>query len=255
LSVAAVEVYRAAFLARCEAMQSPGRPAIDELGLCGLLAGEKDPRIRLLVTSDRAYEGLAALLPDARAGMIRIFGRAGRCAELVERCLRWSSETVTAMVCRDLRTVPALSLPSELSLRPVQRDAGDSPHGVALESAVAAVISAAPGIEHPPEALAAFLRSLPSGFRLFAAVDGDGTVRATSGCGVFGQHATIVFVNTDVHWRRRGVGQAMTAQALRAARGLGARQACLDASAAGRSIYSRLGFETAGSLTRFLSEG
>jgi ribosomal protein S18 acetylase RimI-like enzyme len=66
--------------------------------------------------------------------------------------------------------------------------------------------------------LADYLRSLPSTFSLFAAVDNDGKVRATSGCGVFGRYATVLFVNTDPGWRGRGIGQAMTAQALTAAR-------------------------------------
>jgi ribosomal protein S18 acetylase RimI-like enzyme len=165
--------------------------------------------------------------------------------------LDWTSDTVTAMVCRELQTVPTLCLPSELALRPVQRLAHDDPGCVALENAVAAAMSAAAAVGDAPEVFADHLRSLPSTFRLFAAVDRDGTVRATSGSGVFGQHATVIFVNTDPGWRGLGIGQAMTAQALRAAQRSGARQACLDASTAASSIYRRLGFETAGTLTRF----
>lgn len=153
-------------------------------------------------------------------------------------------------MCRDLRTVPAASLPREFTFRPVQRP-DDEPGGVALHDAVAAATFAARAIEESPAVLADFLRSLPSTFRLFAAVDDGGAVRATSGFGVFGEHATVIFVNTDPGWRGRGIGQAMTANALHAARCSGASRACLDASAAGRSIYHRLGFETAGTLTRF----
>ncbi len=233
-------------------MWSPGRPKVDEPGVLGLLAGTEDSRIRLLVTDDRAHDVLAALLPDARAGMISIFGAAARCAHLVGR-LGWTSDVVTAMVCRHLQTVPTIPLPTELTLRPVQRLADDASDGVALEDAVAAAISAAPTIEEPPEVFAEFLRSLPPMFRLFAAVDNDGAIRATSGSGVFGRYATVIFVNTEPGWRGRGIGQAMTAQALRAAQRSGATQACLDASAAGLSIYRRLGFETAGTLTRFLN--
>lgn len=101
------------------------RPRIDELGMCGVLAGAQDPSVRLLVTDDRAYDVLAALLPDARAGMISVLGAAARCAELVARHLGSASDVVTPMVCRDLHAVPAVSLPSELMFRPVQRLADD----------------------------------------------------------------------------------------------------------------------------------
>jgi len=63
--------------------------------------------------------------------------------------------------------------------------------------------------------------------------------------------ASVFFVNTDPGWRRRGIGQEMTAAALRAARQSGARRASLDASDAGRSIYSRLGFEAVSPAVRF----
>ena len=244
LRATSVELYAAAFLARCETMRSRGRATVEEVGLRGVLPGAGDPRIRLLVTDDQAHDGLAALLPDARAGMIRIFAAAARCAQLVSDQLTWNSDTVTAMVCSDLHAVPALTLPSDLTLRPVQR-LPDDESGVALADAVLAAMSAAPAIEDPPEVLADFPRSLPPTFRLFAAVDSDGKARATSGSGVFDQYATVIFVNTDPDSRGRGIGQAMTAHALRAAQRAGARQASLDASDAGRSIYLRLGFENA----------
>jgi ribosomal protein S18 acetylase RimI-like enzyme len=228
-----------------------GQATVEEVGLRGVLPGAEDSRIRLLVTDDQAYDRVAALLPDARAGMIRVFGTAARCAQLVAEQLAWSCDTATAMVCSDLHTVPALTLPSDLTLRPVRRLAEDEGGGVALADAVLAAMYAAPSIEGPPRVFADFLRSLPPTFRLFAAVDSDGKVRATSGYGAFDQYATVIFVNTDPGWRRRGIGLAMTAQALGAAQRAGARQASLDASDAGRSIYRRLGFETAGTLTRF----
>lgn len=99
--------------------------------------------------------------------------------------------------------------------------------------------------------LAGYLRSLSPAFRLLAAVDRDGAVRATSGVGVFGPRAAVVCVNTDPGWRSRGVGTAMTAAALGIARAAGAEQACLDASDAGSSIYRRLGFEAVARTTRF----
>ena len=234
-------------------MRRRGRTTVDGIGLRGVLPGSEDPRIQLLVTDDQAYDALADLLPDARGGMIRVFGTATRCAQLVADRLAWSSDTVAAMVCSDLRTVPSLTLPGDLTLQPVRRLGDDEGSGVALADAVAAAMSASPAIEDPPAVFAEYLRSLPSTFRLFAAIDSHGAVRATSGSGVFGQYATVIFVNTDSHWRGRGIGQAMTAQALRAAARAGARQASLDASDAGRSIYLRLGFENAGTVIRFMS--
>ena len=247
-----VELYAAAFLARCQTLRSRGQPLLAEAGLHGVLSVTEDPDVRLLVTDDQAYDALAALLPDAHTGTVRTFETAERCSQLVATRLQWSSDTVTAMVSADLDTVPPVSLPDQLTLSPVQRSPADPCGGVALTDAVAAAMSAAPSIESPPEVFAEYLRSLPPTFRLFAALDDDGQVRATSGCGVFGQYATVIFVNTDPGWRSRGIGQAMTAQALYAAQSAGARCACLDASDAGLSIYRRLGFESAGRLRRFM---
>lgn len=236
-------------------MQSPGRPRVDAPGVRGLLGGTEDPRVRLLVTDDRARDALAALMRDARFGMISIFGAAARCVQLVADRLGWSSDVVTGMVCRNLDVVPAPCVPSELTVRPVHRRVDDEPGGVALHDAVATAKSAARAIEQAPEDFAEYLRALPANFRLFAAVDRHGTARATSGSAVFGEYANVIFVNTEPGWRGRGIGQAMTSHALRAAQRSGARQACLDASAVGQSIYRRLGFETVGTLTRFLSLG
>jgi ribosomal protein S18 acetylase RimI-like enzyme len=79
-------------------------------------------------------------------------------------------------------------------------------------------------------------------------------VRATCGCDVVGMAASVMFVNTDPAWRGRGIGRAMTAFALRAAKERGARHACLDATAAGVSIYQRLGFEVVTPTTRFFRD-
>jgi len=248
---ASIEVYAAAFVARCVVIRRPGRPVINEPGLRGLLPGSDDPRTRLLVTDDRACDVLAALLPDARAGMINVCAAAARCTELLEADAAWTSTTSTAMICRDLQAMPAVALPGELTFRPVRRLSEDAPDGVPLEEAVAAAMLAQPAIGGPPDAFAGYLRSLPPAIRLFAAVDGNGAVRATSGSGAFGAFATVIFVDTVPGWRGRGIGQAMTAAALRAAEDCGARQACLDASDAGLSIYRRLGFEAVTRTTRF----
>jgi ribosomal protein S18 acetylase RimI-like enzyme len=249
-----VDVYVAAFRARCDAARRPGQATVDTPGLHGLLPSSDAPRIRLLVTDDRACDVLSAQLADARAGMIDVFAAAERCAGLLDGLPGWRSEMVTAMVCRDLQTVPALSLPGELTIRPVRRLAEDSPGGVALEEAVTAAALADPTVTDP-RALSDYLRSLPPAMRLFVAVDSDGIVRATAGAGAFGPEASVIFINTDPDWRGRGVGRAMTAGALHAAAQSGARRAGLDATNAGLSIYVRLGFEVVTRTTRFLRAG
>jgi ribosomal protein S18 acetylase RimI-like enzyme len=156
------------------------------------------------------------------------------------------------MIYRDLEAVPAITMPGDLELRPVTRLDEAVPNGVDLEEAAATAIRADPRITEPPESFVAFLRSLPSETRLFAAVDSNGVVRATSGFIAFGEQANVFFINTDQAWRGRGIGSAMTAAALRAAKDRGVRQACLDATNAGLSIYVRLGFEVVGEARRFL---
>jgi GNAT superfamily N-acetyltransferase len=247
----AIDTYVAAFRARCDFLRRPGRREIEEPGVHGLLSGGDDSFARLLVTDDRAYDRLAALLPEVPAGMIGVVTAATRCLRLVKGDHTWTANTVTAMVCRDLGKIPVTPLPKGLTLRPVRRLAGDEPAGVRLEDAVAAAMSADPRIEDEPRAFADYLRSLPATFRLFAAVESNDAVRATAGSGVFGTYANVMFVNTHRDWRRRGIGRAMTGAALRAARDSGATQACLDATAEGRAIYARLGFEVAAEVTRF----
>ena len=246
-----IGVYVAAFLARCDSLRRPGQTQFEAPGVHGLLSAPDDPFIRLLVTDDRAYDTLALLLPDAAAGMISVFAAAERCAELVGRRRAWRPDPAMAMSCGDLGAIPALPLPSDLRFRSVRRLPADPPDGVPLEDAVAAAMNAAPGISDPPHVFADYLRSLPASFRLFAAVDRDGAVRATSASGTFGTEASVIFVNTDPEWRGRGIGQAMTAAALRVARDSGARRAGLDASDAGSRIYLRLGFEAVARTTRF----
>ena len=248
---ASIDVYIAAFRARCDAVRRPGRPEVDEPGVEGLLSWADDPLARLVVTDDRAYDVLGALLPGVRAGMITAFPAAQRCVSLIAGHGSWRITTAGAMLSGDLRDVPAVALPSDLALRPVRRLAGAAPDGVPLGDAVAAAMDADPGIEAEPREFADYLRSLPRAIGLLAAVDRDGSVRATAGSGTFGTYATVMFVNTDPRWRRRGIGRAMTAAALHAARETGARRACLDASDAGRRIYLRLGFEDIAPVTRF----
>jgi len=245
------DAYRRAFVARCEPERKPGQPALDEPGICGLLPSAAHPSCRLLVTDDRAYDVLAAVLPDADAGRIGVFAAAARCAELIAGRPGWKFGEATAMSCADLRSVPTLPLPAELTLRAVRRTAGEPPGDVPLEAAVAAVLRANPGMDESLDTLAGHLRSLPPPTRLLCALDEGGAVRATSGATTFGAEGHVFFVNTDPDWRGRGIGRAMTAAALHACRRAGARRASLDASDAGQSIYLRLGFDIVSPTTRF----
>jgi len=68
---------------------------------------------------------------------------------------------------------------------------------------------------------------------------------------VFGEYAQIFFVATEPAWRRQGIGSAMTVGALQAAAAQGARQAILDSTEAGASVYRGLGFEPVGMVTRY----
>jgi predicted GNAT family acetyltransferase len=132
----------------------------------------------------------------------------------------------------------------------VDRVGAGAPDAVPLKAAVAAAIASDPAITDADH-VASYLSGLPSSVRLFAAVDETGAARATSACHVFGEYAQVFFVSTEPAWRRRGIGGAMTAGALRGAASLGARRAFLHSTADGASLYKRLGFEPAGLLTRY----
>lgn len=246
-----IDAYVAAFRARCDAIQRPGQPRVDEPGVHGLLPSLDDPLTRLVVTDDRAYDTLDGLLPGVRAGIITVFPPAIRCTNLIAGHQAWTITTSMAMLCRDLRKVPAVPLPGDLALRPVRRLADDAPDGVPLRDAAAAAMRADPEMQSELGGFVDYLRSLSPMIRLLAAVDAEGAVRATAGSGAFGSHASVLFVNTDPRWRGRGIGRAMTAAALHGAQQSGAEQACLNASDAGLSIYRRLGFEAVDQVTRF----
>jgi GNAT superfamily N-acetyltransferase len=252
MGYAALDVYVRAFLARCVAMLSPGRAILDEPGIHGVLPYRRDGDTRLLVTDDRARDLLPMLAANAQSGMITVCAAALQCAALLSGNPAWRPGAATAMISRDLQAVPTVALPCGLTLRPVRRLADDHPAGVPLTQAVAAATRADPGITDR-QALTDHLRSLPRVFGLWAAVDAAGVVRATSGSATFEATASVIFVNTDPDWRRRGIARAMTATALRTAQQAGARHAGIDASDAGRELYLRLGFEDATVVTRFRS--
>jgi GNAT superfamily N-acetyltransferase len=243
--------YVAAFLARCDAMRGTTSRLVDTPGIQGVVSHSADSPTRVLVSDDQGADVLASLMPSVRAGTISVFATAPRCTEIVASMGGWRGSAVTSMINRDLQTLPDISLPSGLTLRPVRRVANEPPTGVPLQDAVALAVVADPLGGSSANVLADHLRSMPPSIQLFAAVDVDGTVRATCGFGTFGEQATVIFVNTHPDWRRRGVGHAMTVAALRAARGAGAGQACLEASTIAVPIYQRLGFEIVAQTTQF----
>ncbi|HST16739.1 MAG TPA: GNAT family N-acetyltransferase [Gaiellaceae bacterium] len=208
--------------------------------------------VRLLVTDDSGYDRLVAEVSSAQPGVVFVFDRASRCNRFLGDRPGWSARTEMAMVLRDIRSVKGkAALPDGLDLRPVDRVGSGAPDAVRLTDAVAAAIASDPGITDSPDRVAEYLSGLPPSVQLFAAVDETGVARATSACHVFGPYAQVFFVSTEPAWRRRGIGGAMTACALRGAAALGARSALLHSTADGASLYKRLGFEAVGLLTRY----
>lgn len=246
-----VDAYAASFDARCAVGAGPGTQRVRAPGIRGVLAVDGESLTQLLVLDDRALGTLSAVLPRAAVGTIRIHDAARRCAALLREDRTWAPNAVTGMVSSDLRAVPDRPLPAGLTLRPVCRVPSDEQGGVPLADAVGAVGRATGAGQVAGPGLAAYLRSMPQGARLFAAVDDEGVVRGTSGSRTFGSEAYVFFVNTDLDWQRRGVGLSMTAAALRAATASAATRATLDASASGIGLYQRLGFTAMGKLTQF----
>ena len=249
MPAAALNAYVGATVERWRQIGGPRQREIERPGLRGFVSCDPRADVRLLVTDDGAEQSLIGVLAQTRGGTITVLSRAARCADLLRRDARWSSGTLTAMVCPDLAPVPRLSLDRGLQLRPIRRVDSDPADGVELRAAVDAVLLADPGED--PDTFMSFLRSLPGRVALFAAVGRDEKVRATSGWQLQGTHARVILVDTDPTWRGRGIATAMTSLALHAARTEGARMATLDATPAARGLYLRLGFAPVSEIIRF----
>ncbi|HEV7172278.1 GNAT family N-acetyltransferase [Pedococcus sp.] len=247
----AADAYAASFDARCVVAARPGTEHVRAPGILGLVSVDGESPTQLLVLDDRAFDELSAVLPRAASGTIRIAEAARGCAALLRQDRTWAPNAVTGMVCSELRAVADRPLPAGLALHPVCRVPADGLDGVPLAEAVEAAGRATGAGAVSNAGLVAYLRSLPAGARLFAAVDDDGVVRGTSGSRTFGSEAYVFFVNTDPSWQRRGVGLSMTAAAVRDAATSGATRASLDASESGVALYRRLGFTAMGRLTQF----
>ena len=181
-----------------------------------------------------------------------VFEQASRCNEFLRDRPGWRADwTQMAMVLRDIQAVNGATLPDGLDFRPVNRDTSTVPDAVPMKDAAAVGIASNRSITGSADDVAKWISGLPSSVRLFAAIDESGVAHATSACHVFGDYTQIFFVNTEPAWRRGGIGQAMTSEALRAAASLGARRALLHATDDGASVYTRLGCEDVGLLTRY----
>ncbi|PSJ41009.1 GNAT family N-acetyltransferase [Allosphingosinicella deserti] len=106
-----------------------------------------------------------------------------------------------------------------------------APMGIA-DDQIPAMIRAEQARTDPPGSLVRFAARM------------DGEIVAVSELLMRDGVAGIYLVATDAAWRRRGLGAAVTAAAVRLGGQLGARIATLQATPAGQHLYRRLGFVT-----------
>lgn len=214
--------------------------------LLGTVGTSDQPDGRLLVTSDDAIQTLMEI-GDPWGFYLEADASANRCVDHLVGLGRYGTSAATAMV----RDLAGLGIPPlDSTLRLMSATPGGTDGTVPLIAAVEANLRSDPIEDLTPAAFTSYLGSIPGGAFLVA-VDSAGTVRATAGSTVFENAARVFFVSTDPEWRGRGIGTAMTAAALSHATDRGATHACLAASAAGRPIYERLGFEPVGELMLF----
>lgn len=242
------QLYVEAFARTSRASADSEDNVIDRPGIVGHLGTDERPNGRLLITDDRALPTLRAL-GDVRAAAVSVVPDAGSCIDHMRRLTGYQAGDATAMVLPDLAAAGDPQLPAGLTPRTAV--ASPSTDQVPLAAAAAACQAADPmAADVPAGVFVSYLNSIPDA-EFLAAVDSDGVIRATAAATAIGPDANIFFVTTDPGWRGRGVGTAMTATALHAARSRGATQACLNATAAGRSIYLRLNFYSVSKLAMF----
>lgn len=249
--IAAAEIYRQGALARCRILDpGAGEYLLDREEIYGLLPTAAHPRARLVVVDDAALPTVAAALTPAVEGVVAVAETAGTCVQYLRSRPGWRGSPATAMALTDARSMPKVSWPDGLRLVPVRRTPDYVPGEVTLSDAVALLDADGPVQPQARQGLERHLAGLPE-TRVLAAVDLAGAVCATSAFGLYGGFAHVIFVNTHPAWRRLGVATAMTAAAVAGAVERGATAASLDASAAGRGPYERLGFVAAMTTMRF----
>ena len=200
-----------------------------------LLWGSVEPAAVADVLAAEGAPQWVALLPPA-ADLAPVVAEAG-----------WSSQELrTAMALPDLTRLREAPLPPDVVIGPVA--VRQSSEGSSLEEAVrlSVLYGEDPSASSRDLELEAQLLRRLSGIRFFAALDAEGRCVATGGSRVVDGAALVAGVATLPSHRRRGIGTAITAVALRAAAEAGAREAFLDSSPEGVGIYQRLGFAEIG---------
>jgi predicted GNAT family acetyltransferase len=204
-------------------------------------AGSVGTRV-LDVYGDAALEFLRSVdRQTLMQGSILVRGDAPRVSAFLDSFGVFTQEHQTGMLGTDLARVPRASLPDPLRLTRVQLGDRTDP-SLPTAAAFAAAVEAEDG--PPPGSMLPALTRMAdrSAVDLFAAVDEDGSIQATSGATATGEAGMVFGIGTMAAWRGRGAATAMTAVAVHGAAQLGATTLLLDATDAGASIYRRLGF-------------
>jgi predicted GNAT family acetyltransferase len=186
-------------------------------------------------------------------GSLHIRGDAPNVTAYLDSLGIFQQEHQTGMICADLAGVPRPPLPDSLRLSRVQ--VGDiSDPQLPTTAAFAAAIEAEDGLP-PGSMLPAVLRMAARPVQLFAAVDREGSIQATSAAAASGTTGMLWGIGTMHDWRGQGVGTAMTAVAVHGAEDLEATTLLLDATEKGASIYRRLGFTAYGTTAEWHTRG
>jgi GNAT superfamily N-acetyltransferase len=216
-------------------------------------AGSVGTRV-LDVYGDGALEFLRSIDPATLVkGSVLIRGDAPNVAAYLGSFGVFQQERQTGMICTDLAGVPRPPLPDSLRLSRVQVGGITDPT-LPTTAAFAAAIEAEDG-PPPGSMLPAVLRMAARPVQLFAAVDRDGSIQATSAAAASGTTGMLWGIGTMHDWRGQGVGTAMTAVAVHGAADLGATTLLLDATDMGESIYRRLGFTAYGTTVEWHTRG
>jgi GNAT superfamily N-acetyltransferase len=216
---------------------------VDEPGMVGAYSPDGGAHGGLLVLGRVPGARLAEVLRGGRPQWVAVLPPAQpHLPEVVEH--GWDVVEVRhAMALPDLDLIRPAPMPPEVSVQPVAVRHGGA--GYPLEPALRLAVDygekTQPAATRDLELEAQMLRRL-SGIQFFAATTSDGSCVGTAGSRVVDSSALVASVATYPTARRRGIGTAMTAVALRAAATAGAVDAYLDATDAGCGIYRRLGF-------------
>jgi GNAT superfamily N-acetyltransferase len=220
---------------------------LDADGLVGAVAQGSTPRGGLVLMHEGAGPLLRDVLADHTPQWVGLLTPALPLLPDVVAAGWDISEDHRMMSLSDLEQLNSSPMPCGTSIREVavRGEQGGFPLVAALRVQLEHSRSeeAAPARELELEAR--LIRTL-SGIRLFAALGPDGTCVGTAGSRIVDESALVAGVVTIPTARRRGLGTAMTSHALTAAREGGAKNAFLDATAAGVGIYLRLGFRDLG---------